>query len=177
MKRIDRQMVTVALIGAVVTMIMALGSATNAGAAQKKLEEREAIAPAPRERSAESAVPAPSTCGGMEFNREAGRMVPRPNVDLVVKHLEIFTTDRGTWIVPTIRNNCPQPVSEDVHVSIGRVVVTFAGLPAQTDVSLGHAIGVPAADSYTVVVDYDRRIAETNDGNNRCTRNSTGDCR
>ena len=90
-------------------MIMILGSATNAGAAQKKLEEREAIAPAPRELSAESAVPAPSTCGGMEFNREAGRMVPRPNVDLVVKHLEIFTTDRGTWIVPTIRNNCPQP--------------------------------------------------------------------
>lgn len=103
-------------------------------------------------------------------------MVLRPNLDLVVKHLEIFTTERGAWIIPAIRNNCPEPVRDDIHVSIGRGMVTFAGLPAQTDVSLGHAIGVPAAENYTVIVDYDRRIAETNDGNNRCTRSSTGDC-
>ena len=59
MKRIDRPMIRRVPIGAVVTMIMALGLATNAGAAQKKFEERETIAPAPRERSAESALPVP----------------------------------------------------------------------------------------------------------------------
>jgi hypothetical protein len=82
-------------------MIMILGPATNAGAAQKKREEREAIA----------------------------------------------------------------------------VVEAYAGLPLQTDVAIGYALGVPQAESYTVIVDYDRRIAGTNDGNNRCTRSSTGDYR
>lgn len=82
-------------------MIMILGSATNAGAAQKKREEREAIA----------------------------------------------------------------------------VVETYARLPLQTDVAIGYALGLPQAESYTVIVDYDRRIAGTNDGNNRCTRSSTDDCR
>lgn len=147
----------------------------TADAAQKKFDEREALTPAVRE-TAERAVPLPSDCGGMEFDRDTGRMVPRPNIDLVVKHLEIFTTERGTWVRPTIRNNCPGVITEDIHISIGRVVITYAGLPPQTDVPYGYAVGVPAAASYTAIVDYDRRIAETNNGNNRCTRSTTGNC-
>ena len=57
------------------------------------------------------------------------------------------------------------------------MVETYARLPPQTDVAIGYALGLPQAESYTVIVDYDRRIAGTNDGNNRCTRSSTGDCR
>jgi hypothetical protein len=175
MKKIPRYL-NVTFFCALVVSLAALGCLEIVQAAPKKIEEREAVAPAPTERSAERAVPAPSDCGGMEFNREAGRMVPRPNIDLVVKHLEIFTTERGTWVRPTIRNNCPQVISDDIHVSIGRVVVTYAGLPPQTDAPLGYAVGVPAADTYTVIVDYDRRITESNDGNNRCTRSTTGNC-
>lgn len=164
------------LIWFVMLALTVFGYQTIAAAAPKKIDKREAVAPTEHESTAERAVPLPSVCGGMEFNHDAGRLVPRPNVDLVVKHLEIFTTDRGTWVRPTIRNNCPGVITDDIHVSIGRVVVTYAGLPPQTDAPLGYAVGVPAAASYTATVDYDRRIAETNNNNNRCTRSTTGSC-
>jgi hypothetical protein len=147
-----------------------------AAAAPREGDDSRVVAPDRSTGSANRAVPAPANCGALEFNREAGRMVRRPNVDLVVKRLEIFTTTRGTWVRPTIRNRCPQSVSGHIHVSIGDVVVTFAGLPGTADSTLGYAVGVPPAASYRVIVDYDNRIAEANERNNSCTRSTTGNC-
>ncbi len=145
--------------------------------AAEKAKNPQVIAPTLTTPSATRAVQAPSTCGQMEFDRNAGRMVRRPNVDLVVTAIEIITTSSGTWVRPTVRNRCTGAVSGDVHISIGSVVVTQHGIPPQTNVRLGYAVGVPAASSYTVNVDYDNRIPEANDRNNRCTRSTTGSCR
>jgi hypothetical protein len=147
-----------------------------ATAAPKEADDTRVLAPDRSKESAQRAVPAPANCGAMEFNRETGGMVRRSNVDLVVKHLEIFTTDRGTWIRPTISNRCPQGVSGNIHVSIGEVVVTFAGLPGMATHTLGYAVGVAPAASYRVTVDYDNRIAEADERNNSCTRSTTGNC-
>jgi len=158
-------------------VLMILGSATTVNAAKKNVQDAAVSAPSQSGVSADSAVRVPSVCGGMVFDRNSGRMIPRPNVDLIVKHLEIINTDRGTWVKPTIRNMCAERISGNIHVSIGDVVVTFAGLPPRTDVTLGYAVGVAAAASYTAIVDYDHRISETNERNNRCTRSTSGTCR
>ena len=160
-----------------VCLFALLASSGDSNAAKKDNKESATIAPSQAGVSVESAVHAESECGGMIFDRNSGRMIPRPNVDLVVKHLEIINTERGTWVMPTIRNMCPGRVSENIHVSIGDVVVTFAGIPPSTDYSLGYAVGVPTAAEYTVIVDYDRRINESNERNNHCTRSTTGNCR
>lgn len=115
-------------------------------------------------------------CGGLEFDKTTGGMKRKPNIDLVVTKIEIIRNDRGVWVIPWIKNRCPGNVSGDIHVSIGDVVVTFAGLSPQVARSLGYSVGVPSAASYTVIVDYDNRILETNELNNRCTRSATGDC-
>lgn len=154
-----------------------LGPVSHVNAAKKNVEDSAVSAPSQAGVSADSAVRSPSVCGGMVFDRDSGGVIPRPNVDLVVEHLEIINTDRGVWVRPTIRNMCPGRVSGNIHVSIGDVVVTFVGIPPSTDYSLGYAVGVPAAASYTTIVDYDRRINESNERNNRCTRSTTGNCR
>ena len=163
------------LIGALTVMTAFLQSMTGTQAAQNKDEETRDVVQ-DRGDSMERAAPAPSNCGEMIFDRTTGGMIRRPDVDLVVKHLEITVTDRGAWILPTIRNRCKERIWGNINVSIGAVVVTYAGLLPQTDVSLGYAVGVPAAASYTVTVNYDGRIAEANELNNRCTRSTTGNC-
>jgi len=174
MKKIFRRQKLV-LIGALTVMATFLEYVSSTEAAPKKIEESKEVTRDRRE-SVERVVPAPSNCGEMDFDRSTGGMIRRPNVDLIVKHLEIFTTDRGTWVRPTIRNRCTERISSNIHVSIGDVVVTYAGLPPQTDVALGYAVGVPVAASYRVTVDYDDRIAEANERNNSCTRSTTGNC-
>ena len=110
----------------------------------------------------------------MYFDRNAGAMVRRQNVDPVDRHIEKFTTDRGTWVRSSIRNRCTERISRNIRVLIDDVAVSYAGLPPQTDASLGYAVGVPVAASYTVTADYHRRIAEADDRNNSCTRSTTG---
>lgn len=160
------------------TLIIAICAvlAASCNVMAKKRVEDGIVAPAQSTTSPNSAVRKPSICGGMEFDRASGRMIPRPNIDLVVKHLEIINTDSGTWVKPTIRNNCPGTISGNIHVSIGDVVVTYAGLPPKTNVKLGYAVGVAPSASYTATVDYDHRIRESNERNNRCTRSTSGNC-
>ncbi len=152
------------------------GQMATVDAAQKKADDSDVVTPSLRDPSAGRNVRSPSNCGGLEFDRRSGSMIRRPNVDLIVTHLEITTTDRGTWVKPTIRNLCTGSVSDNIHVAIGEVVVTIAGLPPETDYTLEPAVNVPAAATYTAVVDYDDRISESNELNNRCTRSATGDC-
>jgi hypothetical protein len=118
----------------------------------------------------------PTDCGGLEIDKTTGAMMRKPNVDLVVVKVEIIRNDRGVWVIPWIKNRCPGSITQDIHVSIGDVVVTFVGLMPQTPTPTGYSVGVPSATSYTVIVDYDRRITETNELNNSCTRATTGDC-
>jgi hypothetical protein len=115
-------------------------------------------------------------CGALEFDKKTGGMKRKPNVDLVVSKIEIVRNERGVWVTPWIMNRCPGIITEDIHVSIGDVVVTFGGLTPQVSKSLGHAIGMPPAASYTVIVDYNHRIAEADESNNSCTKSSTGNC-
>jgi hypothetical protein len=115
-------------------------------------------------------------CGELEFDKTTGGMIRRPNVDLVVVKIEITRNDRGVWVIPWIKNRCPGSITQDIHVSIGDVVVTFAGLTPQMATPLGYSVGVGSATSYTVIVDYDKRIPETNELNNSCSRATTGDC-
>jgi hypothetical protein len=117
-----------------------------------------------------------SDCGGLEFDKTTGAMKKKPNVDLIVTKIEIIRNDRGVWVTPWIKNRCPGIISQDINVLVGDVVVTFAGLAPQVATTLGHSVGVPSATSYTVIVDYDHRIAETNESNNTCTKAATGDC-
>jgi len=144
--------------------------------AQKNPSDSRAVAPSPTIPTPESRVRKAVECGGMELDPRTGAMTRRPNVDLIVSHLEISHDARGTWVRPTIENLCEGRVSEEVHVSIGEVVVTFLGVAPRSTVNLGWWVGIPTTDSVTAIVDYDRRIPEANDGNNRCTRTNTGSC-
>jgi len=117
-----------------------------------------------------------SDCGGLELDKTTGAMRRKPNVDLVVVKIEITRNDRGVWVKPWIKNRCTENITQDIHVSIGAVVVTFAGLSPQVATTLGYTVGVGSASSYTVIVDYDKQIPETNELNNSCTRATTGDC-
>jgi hypothetical protein len=121
-------------------------------------------------------VKSPGECGTLEFDKATGGMKRKPNVDLVVTRVEITRNDRGVWVKPWIKNRCTGTISQDIHVSIGEVVVTFTGLTPQVAKTLGYTVGVDPADSYTVIVDYDNRIPEANELNNRCTRSATGNC-
>ena len=115
-------------------------------------------------------------CGELEFDKATGGMKRKPNVDLVVTRVEITRNDRGVWVKPWIKNRCRGVVTQHINVKIGEVVVTFAGLTPQVATPLGHVVGVNPASSYTVIVDYDKRIPEANELNNSCTRSSTGNC-
>ncbi len=163
------------LIGALAVTAALVQYVSRTEAAPKKLEDSEKVVQDRRD-LIDRATPAPGSCGEMYLDRTTGGMLRRPNVDLVVRRLEIATTERGAWIIPTIRNRCVQRIRDNIHVSIGAVVVTFAGLLPKTDVSLGYAVGVPIAASYTATVNYDGRIAEADDRNNSCTRSTTGNC-
>jgi hypothetical protein len=121
-------------------------------------------------------IKSPSECGALEIDKRTGGMKRKPNVDLVVTRIEIIRNDRGVWVKPWIKNKCTGSITQDIHVSIGDVVVTFAGLTPQVASTIGYTVGVPSAASYTVIVDYDNRIPETNELNNRCTRSETGNC-
>ena len=115
-------------------------------------------------------------CGGLEFDKTTGAMKRKPNVDLIVTKIEIIRNDRGTWVRPWIKNRCPGNISKEIHVSIGDVEVTFGSIPPQTAVTIGHAVGAPDMGPYTVIVDYDHRIAEADEGNNSCSKSVTGNC-
>jgi hypothetical protein len=115
-------------------------------------------------------------CGGLELDKTTGGLKKKPYVDLIVTKIEIVRNERGVWVKPSIRNICQGNISKNIHVSIGDVIVTFGGIPPRTTRTLGYFVGVPSASSYTVTVDYDHRIAEANEANNRCTRSSTGKC-
>jgi|GEM_PF-2529573 len=115
-------------------------------------------------------------CVELEFDKTTGGMKRKPNVDLVVTRVEITRNDRGVWVRPWIKNRCTGVVTQDIHVSIGEVIVTFAGLTPQVATPLGYVVGVDPAASYTVIVDYDKRIPEANELNNSCTRSATGNC-
>jgi hypothetical protein len=115
-------------------------------------------------------------CGGLEFDKTTGGMKRKPNVDLIVSKIEIIRNERGVWVKPWIKNRCRGSISREIHVSVKDVVVTFGSIPPQTSVTLGYSVGVPAAASYTVTVDYDHRISEADEGNNSCTKSSTGNC-
>lgn len=115
-------------------------------------------------------------CGGLEFDKTTGSMKRESNVDLVVTKIEIIRNDRGVWVKPSIRNRCRGNISKEIHLSIGDVVVTFGSIPPQTTRTLGYAVSVPSASSYTVTVDYDHRIAEANELNNNCIKSNTGNC-
>lgn len=122
-------------------------------------------------------------CGSVEVDPETGERITIPEVDLLVSNVEVRTTEYGAWITPTIKNDCDEPASGLFMVGIypedrtELMVVTVMGdIPANTEVTLGHAIGVLAARSYTVIVDVEGRIDESNEGNNRCVVVETGSC-
>lgn len=117
-----------------------------------------------------------SECGALVFDKTTGAMKRKPNVDLVVTKIEITRNDKGIWVKPWIKNQCTGIITQDVHVLIGDVIVTFAGLAPQVESNVGYAVNLPPAASYTVIVDYDHRISEANELNNRCTKTETGNC-
>ncbi len=134
---------------------------------------------------AEALVPNPNrNCGEEEIDPETGRMTRVPNADLVLSHVEVVRTDLGTWIRPTVRNDCDQPVHalfgvliQSDHPGASSVVTMMSNIPAHGEVQLGHGIGVPEGSSYTLTVDWDNRIPEAHEGNNRCRVTETGPCR
>ena len=122
-------------------------------------------------------------CGSVEVDPDTGERITVPEVDLSISNVEVRTTDYGAWITPTIKNNCDEPATGLFMVGIypenrtELMVVTVMGdIPANTEVTLGHAIGILAARSYTVIVDVEGRIDESNEGNNRCVVTETGRC-
>jgi len=62
----------------------------------------------------EESIPLPPRdCGSEEINPETGERIVVPNVDLVVSHVEIFTTDLGTWVRPTVKIYAAIPLCEN----------------------------------------------------------------
>ncbi len=133
---------------------------------------------------AESVVPLPArACGAEEIDPETGERIVVPEMDLVISHVVIRRTEEGTWVQPTIRNLCDEPVTDlfgilirsDHPDDVGAMTL-MGNIPPHGEVTLGHGIGVPTGEVYTLIVDWDDRIAESNEGNNRCRVRSTGDC-
>lgn len=131
------------------------------------------------------AVPLPEgDCGGIEIDPESGERILIPNVDLVVSHVEIFATDLGTWVRPTIRNKCGDTatgqlevfIRSDSDIDFGLITTATISLAGHSEFAWGHALGVPEGTTYTVEVNWDRNIGEGNYSNNRCVLSATGDC-
>ncbi len=130
-------------------------------------------------------VPLPEgDCGGMEIDPATGERIIIPNVDLVVAHVEIFTTDLGTWVRPTIRNICGDAatgqlevfIQSDNEIDVGLITTAMINVPGHLEFEWAYALGVPEGTNYTVEVNWDRNFREANYSNNRCVRSSTGDC-
>lgn len=123
-------------------------------------------------------------CGGFEIDPDTGERIEIPNVDLVVSHVEIFTTDLGTWVRPTIRNICGDAatgqlevfIQSDSRLDVGLITTATINVAGHSEFEWGHALGVPEGTYYTVEVNWDRNIREANYGNNRCQMSATGDC-
>lgn len=161
MKRTEMQ----PLVGAAVLALTLLLSAGQGPAAQQQRNDDKVATQPP---SASSTISSP--CGeAMVFSREAGRMVKRHRVDLVVVKVEIMRRGDGNAAVkPTIRNRCPDATTADVEVSMNEVSTSFGKVGGNATVTLGHWIGLAEADSYRVEVDSRHRNTEINEGNNVC---------
>jgi hypothetical protein len=118
--------------------------------------------------SSRSAVAAKGCGDEMELDRASGRVVRRNRVDLIVTEVDLSRTNSGgVAIKTTIKNRCPGTVDRNVHVAIDDVVVTV-GPPAPNGTVQSGAVVLASKTSYTVMVDYDNRISEVNETNNRC---------
>ena len=124
-------------------------------------------------------------CGDVEINPETGETIRTPNVDLVISHVEIFSTDLGTWVRPTIKNKCSDPaegelailIRSDSDIDVGLITSSRVNISGHSEVEWGYALGVPEGTSYTVIANWGNSIPEANYRNNRCVRSTTGDCR
>lgn len=135
--------------------------------------------------SFEESIPLPERdCGSEEINPETGERIVVPNVDLVISHVEIFSTDLGTWVRPTVKNNCGDTVEgelailirSDSDVDVGLITSARVNIPGHSEVEWEYALGVPEGTSYTVIANWGNSIPEANYGNNRCVRSTTGNC-
>ena len=135
--------------------------------------------------SFEESEPLPERdCSSDEIDPETGERISVPNVDIVVSYLEIFTTDLGTWIRPTVKNQCGDPAIGELNIfirsdsdrDVGLITSASVNIPAHTEVAWSYALGVPHGTSYTVVANWGNTLAEANHANNTCARSSTGRC-
>jgi hypothetical protein len=165
------------LIGAGICTVLILSFTLTNGHCREAKHNR-AMAPAKPGSSAQRMLPDHNTgeCGGVYVDRATGATRKIPNVDLIVTRIEVIKNARGTWVKPWIKNRCSGTLSKPVHVSIGDVVVTIAGVAGGSEKTT-MPVGVRPASSYTAIVDYDHRISEANESNNRCTRSTSGRCR
>ncbi len=166
-----------ALISAAIHAILILCFTLSSGHCREAKHNR-AMAPAKPGSSAQRMLPDHNTgeCGGIYVDRATGAIKKIPNVDLVVSRMEIIKNARGTWVKPWIKNRCPGSLSRRVHVLIDNVVITIAGVAGGAETA-ATPVGVRPAASYTAIVDFDHRIAEANESNNRCNRSTSGRCR
>ena len=130
-------------------------------------------------------VPLPERdCGSDEIDPETGERIHIPNVDLVVSHVEIFTTDLGTWVRPTIKNICGDAVVGELNVlirsdsdsDVGLITTAGVNIPGHSEATWSYALGVPNGTTYTVIVNWGNGMEEANYRNNTCVRTSTGSC-
>lgn len=132
----------------------------------------------------EERVPHPNlNCGGFDIDSETGERILLPDVDLMISKIKIIDTDYGVRVVPTIKNNCNETVSQLFIVFVRSSDPDHLGsmdiisdIPPHSEVTLGKGIGVPSGSSYTVVVDWDDRISEANEANNLCRLSTSGRC-
>lgn len=110
------------------------------------------------------------SCGeAMVFDKDAGRMVRKNRVDLIVVKVEMMTRSGGNVAVkPTIQNICPDRTEGNFEVSMGDVVTTFSSLAGNATYTLDRWTNVSEADSIRVKVDYGNEIEEISEGNNIC---------
>lgn len=110
-------------------------------------------------------------CGPeMVFDRNAGRMVPKKRVDLVVKKVKMSRSGDAVLVCPTIRNRCPDKIKNGFDVLIEDVVITGSNgnFPGNTSATL-QCVWVPDSTSILVEVDYENKVKkEYSERNNRC---------
>ncbi|THB77373.1 MAG: hypothetical protein D6B25_07080 [Desulfobulbaceae bacterium] len=111
----------------------------------------------------------PAGCSdGFVFDRNAGRMVKKSSVDLIVTKVEFRYTDSGGVAMrPTIKNRCSGRVTGNVDVAIDGAVVTL-GPPPPKGTSTGSWFVTGIQKQYRVTVDHNDRVKESNERNNRC---------
>jgi hypothetical protein len=143
-------------------------------------EDREEMTPVEDMVTDTGSIPLPNPCGDEEIDPVTGER--RPQVDLIISHVEIVNTEDGGRITPTVKNLCTDRVPGLVEISIfpdirrdATTVIAIGDIPPQGE-RVAPTVLIPRGATYTLKVDWENTVPEANEENNICRVSESGRC-